>query len=293
MTFARFDQITRAIFKFECIDAFCRTMCFIIVCWFCVLIDVILTSWIIISKMRRDKNVVETTSLSNVLFCFNLCFVFVDRVKISMFSLNKRLIVNTFSLCFSARIILFISFLMNNALMFVFSSFFLILYISVLFFLSSFNCFCWFKLMNFASSIVVVSFFNLLFVFVVAAYDSIVVVVLLIFCSMLLNLLFIFLSFTFIAFFTISVNSNTITRRSSDSCKLDSIMFTVLSRSKICISFFIWAFRLNRNNSAHAFCVFATSSRRLSSDDITSILTDCYAFDVILKTRLYECLRSV
>jgi hypothetical protein len=70
-------------------------------------------------------------------------------------------------------------------------------------------------------------------------------------------------------------------------------MFTVLSRSKVCIFFLIWAFRLNRNNSAHAFCVLATSSRRLSSDDITSIFTDCYAFDVILKTRLYECLRSV
>jgi hypothetical protein len=70
-------------------------------------------------------------------------------------------------------------------------------------------------------------------------------------------------------------------------------MFTVLSRSKVCISFSIWAFRLNRNKSAHAFCVFATSSRRLSSDDITSIHTDCYASDVILKTRLYECLRIV
>ncbi len=293
MTFARFDQITRAIFKFECIDAFCRTMCFIAVCWFCVLIDVILTSWIITSKMRRDRNVVEATFLNNVLFCFNLCFVFVDRVKISMSSLNKRLIVNTSFLCFSIRIILFISFLMNNVLMFVFSSSFLILYISVLLFLSSFNCLCWFRLMNFASSIVVASSSNLLLVFVVAAYDSIAVVVLLMFCSMLLNLLFIFLSFTFIAFFTISVDSSTITRRSSDNCKLDSIMFTVLSRSKVCISFSIWAFRLNRNKSAHAFCVFATSSRRLSSDDITSIHTDCYASDVILKTRLYECLRIV
>ncbi len=170
---------------------------------------------------------------------------------------------------------------------------FLILYINVLLFLSSFNCFYWFRLMNFANSIVVAFSFNLLFVFVVTAYDSIAVVVLLMFCSMLLNLLFIFLSFTFIAFFTISVDSNTITRRSNDSCKLESIMSTVLSRSKVCISFSIWAFRLNRNKSAHAFCVFATSSRRLSSDDITSILTDCYAFDMILKTRLYECLRSV
>jgi hypothetical protein len=147
--------------------------------------------------------------------------------------------------------------------------------------------------MNFASSIVVAFSSSLLFVFVVVAYDSIVVVVLLMFYSTLLNFLFIFLNFTFIAFCTISVNSNTITRRSNDSCMLNLIMFTVLSRSKVCISFFIWAFRLNRNKSAHAFCVFATSSRRLFSDDITSIFTDCYAFDVILKTRLYECLRSV
>ncbi len=114
---------------------------------------------------------------------------------------------------------------------------FLILYINVLFFLSSFNCLCWFRLMNFASSIVVASFFNLLLVFVVAVYDLIVVVVLLMFCSMLLNFLFISLNFTFIAFFTISVDSNTITRRSSDNCKLESIMFTVLSRNKDCISF--------------------------------------------------------
>ncbi len=159
--------------------------------------------------------------------------------------------------------------------------------------MSSFNCFCWFTLINFASSIVVASFFNLLFVFVVAAYDSIVVVVLLMFCSMFLNFLFIVLNFTFIAFFTISVDNNTISRRSNDNCKFESIMFTVLSRSKVCISFFIWAFRLNKDKSAHAFCVFATSSRRLSSDDITSILTNCYAFDMILKTRLYKCLRSV
>ncbi len=243
--------------------------------------------------MRRDKNVVEATFLSNVLFRFNFCFVFADRAKISMFSLDKRLIINTFFLCFSARIILFISFLMNNALMFVFSFSFLILYINVLLFFNSFNCFCWFRLMNFANSIVVAFFSSLLFVFVVAAYDSIAVVVLLMFCSMLLNLLFISLSFTFIAFFTISVDSNTITRRRSDNCKLESIMFIVLSRSKVCISFFIWAFRLNRNKFARAFCVFATSSRRLFSDDITSIFTDCYAFDVILKTKLYECLRSV
>jgi hypothetical protein len=54
-------------------------------------------------------------------------------------------------------------------------------------------------------------------------------------------------------------------------------MFTVLSRNKICIFFFIWTFRLNRDKSVQTFCVLATSSRRLSSDDITSILTDCYA----------------
>ncbi len=147
--------------------------------------------------------------------------------------------------------------------------------------------------MNFASSIVVAFSSRLLFVFVVAAYDSIVVVILLMFCSMFLNFLFIFRSFTFIVFFTISVDSNTTTRRNNDSCKLDSIMFTVLPRSKICIFFFIWTFRLNKNKSAQSFYVLATSSRRLSNDDITSIFTDCYAYDVILKTRLYECLRSV
>jgi hypothetical protein len=212
-------------------------MCFIIICWFCVLINVILTSWIMISKTRRDKKIVETTFSNNVLFCFNLYCVFIDRVKIFMSSLNKRLIVNIFFFCFSARIILFISFLMNNVLIFVFSSFSRVLYMNVLFFLSSFNCFCWFRLMNFANSIVVASFSSLLLVFVAATYDSIVVVILSMFYSMFLNFLFISLSSTFIVFFTISVDSNTTTRRSNDNCKLDSIMFTTLSRSKICILF--------------------------------------------------------
>jgi hypothetical protein len=147
--------------------------------------------------------------------------------------------------------------------------------------------------MNCANSIVVACSSSLLFVFVVAAYDSIVVIILLMFCSMFLNLLFIFLNFTFIAFFTVNVDSNTTTWRNNDNYKLDSIMFTILSCNKICISFFIWAFRLNKNKSAQTFCVLATSSRRLFNDDITSILTDYYASDVILKTRLYECLRSV
>ncbi len=127
LIFIRFDQITRAIFKFECIDAFCRIMNVIVFCWFCVLIDVILISWIITSNVRRDKKVVITTFLSKVLFYFNLCFVFIDRVKIFMSSLNKRLIVNTFFFCSSARIILFINFLLNNALIFVFLFFSLIL----------------------------------------------------------------------------------------------------------------------------------------------------------------------
>jgi hypothetical protein len=133
LIFARFDQIIRFIFKFECINAFCRTMCFIIVCWFCVLIDVILTSWIMISKMRRDKEIVKTTFLNNVLFCFNFCFVFINRVKIFMSSLNKRLISIHFFFYFSICLIFFINFLMNNVLIFVFSSFFRILYINVLF----------------------------------------------------------------------------------------------------------------------------------------------------------------
>ncbi len=127
LIFARFDQITRVIFNFECIDAFWRIMCVIVFCWFCVFINVILISWIIISKMRRDKKIVITTSLKNVLFCFNLFFVFIDYVKIFMSSLSKRLIANTSFFCSSTRIILFINFLLNNVLIFVFSFFSLIL----------------------------------------------------------------------------------------------------------------------------------------------------------------------
>ncbi len=137
--------------------------------------------------------------------------------------------------------------------------------------------------MNFASLIVVVFFFNRLLVFAIAAYDSIAVVVLLMFCSMFLNLLFISLNFAFIVFSTISVESNTTTRRNNDNCMLESIIFAVLSRSKVWISFFIWAFRLNRDKFVRAFCVLATSSRRLSSDDITSIFTSCYALIRIRK----------
>jgi hypothetical protein len=60
-------------------------------------------------------------------------------------------------------------------------------------------------------------------------------------------------------------------------------MFAVLSRSKVWISFFIWIFRLDRDKFIRAFCVLATSSRRLSSDDITSIFTNCYALIRIKK----------
>ncbi len=162
-------------------------------------------------------------------------------------------------------------------MIFIFSSFFRIVYMSVLFFLSLFNYFYLFKLMNFANSIEIASSLSLLFVFVVAAYDSIAVVILLMFCLILLNLLFIFLNFTFIVFFTINVNNNTTTRRNNDNCKFDSIMFTILSRSKICVFFFIWTFRLNKNKSVQTFYVFATSSRRLLNDDITLIFTNRYA----------------
>ncbi len=122
-----------------------------------------------------------------------------------------------------------------------------------------------------------------LFIFATAAYDSIVVVILLMFCSMFLYLLFIFLNFAFIVISTINVENRTTTRRSNDNCKLESIIFAILSRSKIWISFFIWAFRLNRDKFVRAFCVLATSSRRLSSDDITSIHTSCYALIRIRK----------
>ncbi len=149
--------------------------------------------------------------------------------------------------------------------------------------------------MNFASSIVVAFSSNLLLVFVVAAYDSIVVVILSMFCSMFLNFLFISLSFTFTAFFTLSVDSSTTTRRRNDNCKLNSIMFTILSCNKICIFFFIWVFRLNKDKFVQTFCVLATSSRRLSSDDITSIFTDCYALMWCWKrgfTRVYEAFKT-
>ncbi len=126
-------------------------------------------------------------------------------------------------------------------------------------------------------------FFNRFFVFAVVAYDSIAVVVLLIFCSMFLNFLFIFLSFVFIIFWTINVENNTTTRHSKNSCRLESIIFVVLSRSKVWIFFFICVFRLNKNKFVRAFCVFATSSRPLLNDDITSIFTSCYALICIKK----------
>jgi hypothetical protein len=178
--------------------------------------------------MLLDKNVVEATSWSHVFFCFNLCFVFVDRVRIFMFSLNKRLIINTFFLCFSIRIILFINFLMNNALMFVFSFSFLILYINVLFFLSSFNYFCWFKLMNFASSIVVAFSSCLLFVFVVATYDSIAVVVLLIFVQ----------CFWIFCLFLETLHSSSFSQSTSTATRRRDAITTVVSFTRSCSQFF-------------------------------------------------------
>jgi hypothetical protein len=111
---------------------------------------------------------------------------------------------------------------------------------------------------------------------------------------MFLNLLFIFLNFAFIVFSTINVENNMTTCRNNDSCKLELIIFAVLSRNKIWISFFIWAFRLNKDKFVRTFCVFATSSRRLSSDDITSIFTSCYALIRIRKrdyTTVYKAFR--
>ncbi len=155
--------------------------------------------------------------------------------------------------------------------------------IRILFFLSSFNYCWWLKLLNFTNFVIVAFSFNRFFVFAIATYDSIVVVILLMFCSMFLNLLFISLNFAFTVFSTINTESSTTTRRSNDSCKFALIMFAILSRSKVWISFFIWIFRLNKDKFIRAFCVLATSSRRLSSNDITSILTSCYALIRIRK----------
>jgi hypothetical protein len=127
------------------------------------------------------------------------------------------------------------------------------------------------------------AFFIRFFVFAIVAYDSIVVVILLMFCSMFLNLLFIFFNFACIVVSTINVENNTTTRRNNDSCKLALIIFAVLSRSKVWISFFIWIFWLNKDKFIRTFCVFATSSRRLSNDDITLIFTSCYVLIRIRK----------
>jgi hypothetical protein len=153
----------------------------------------------------------------------------------------------------------------------------------ILFFLNLFNCHCWLRLLNFANLVVVAFFFNLLSVFAVVAYDSIAVIILLMFCSMFLNFLFIFLKFVFIIFSTINVKSNITTRRKKNNYKLESIIFAVLSRSKLWISFFICVFRLNKDKFVRAFCVFATSSRCLLNDDITSIFINCYALIRIKK----------
>jgi hypothetical protein len=161
----------------------------------------------------------------------------------------------------------------------------------ILFFLNSFNYRCWLRLLNFVNFVVVAFSFVRLFVFAIIAYDSNVVIILLMFCSMFLNFLFIFLNFAFIVISTINVESKTTTRRNNDSCKLESIIFAVLSRSKVWIFFFIWVFRLNKDKFVRAFCVLATSSRRLSNDDITSIHTSCYALIRIRKrdyTNVYK-----
>jgi hypothetical protein len=99
---------------------------------------------------------------------------------------------------------------------------------------------------------------------------------------MLFNLMFIFFSVNDICFFTINVDSKTSTRWRRDSDAETSISSINLLRSKLLISLMRCSLRFFKKNSFKVVRTFVKTSRRLMSDDITSIRAEnLYVFQTI------------
>ncbi len=99
---------------------------------------------------------------------------------------------------------------------------------------------------------------------------------------MLFNLMFISFSVSDICLSTINVDSKTSTRWKRDSDVETSISSIDLLRSKLLISSMKCSLRLFKKNSFKVVRIFVRTSRRLMSDDITSIRAEnLYVFQTI------------
>ncbi len=122
-----------------------------------------------------------------------------------------------------------------------------------------------------AMMIVVASVSRWIFVFAIAAYVVKMMMIFVVFRSILFSLSFIFFSVIVIYFFIVNVDNKTLTRWRKDSDMNAFISSIDLSRRKLLIFLIMCSLRLFIENSFNVVRIFVKTSRRLMSDDITSI----------------------
>jgi hypothetical protein len=278
MTF--FDQTIFAIWRLECKILFYFSMRRMIFCWLFVCTSIICISWINISKILDIAYIDEATFFINELLIVNRFLIFFERVINFTLSLNKRFVVITFFFIFSARCKRSISFLTKSNRRLFFSLYFFILKINVFSFIIFFSCLCWLMLLYDAIIVVVVaSISRWAFVFIATTYEIKVMMIFAMLRSMLFNLLFIFFSVNDICCFTINVDNKTSTRWRKNNDVETSISSINLLRSKLLISLMRCFLSFFKENSFKVDRIFVKTSRRLMSDDITSIrVENLYVF---------------
>ncbi len=120
--------------------------------------------------------------------------------------------------------------------------------------------------------VVVVAFISRwVLVFVATAYVVRVIMIFVVLRSILFSLMFIFFSANEICSFIVNVESKTFTRWRSDSDLKTSISSIDLSRRKLLISLMMCSLRFFKKSSFNVVRILVRTSRRLMSDDITSI----------------------
>ncbi len=246
-------------------------MRFIIFCWFFVWTSTTRTSWVNTSKILKTAYIDDVTCFNNELLIVNLFLIFSERVINFTFSLSKRRAIITFSFIFSARCSLFISSLTKSVRRLFFSRCFLILKIIVFSLFVFFSCLRWLMLLYDAMMIVVASISRWIFVFAIAAYIVKMMMIFVVFRSILFNLSFIFFSVIVICFYIVNVDNKTLTRWRRNNDMNAFISSIDLSRRKLLISLIMCSLRLFIENFFNVVRIFVKTSRRLMSDDITSI----------------------
>ncbi len=119
--------------------------------------------------------------------------------------------------------------------------------------------------------VVIASISRWALVFVATAYEIRMMMIFAELRSMLFNLMFISFSVSDICSFTINIDNKTSTSWKKDSDAETSISSINLLRSKLLISLIKCSLRLFKENSFKVVRIFVRTSRRLMSDDITSI----------------------